>query len=557
MKWSFGDISIKRKLIVIIMLTSSIVLLMASTFYITNDLLTRRKTMVKKISTMTKVIGENSTAALTFNDEKAAEEILRAFNADPYIISAYIYKKDRSLFAQYMNEKIKWDSPSHESLEKEHDYWDNHKKLPENITEGYTFWSDHLDLFQNIILDGETVGSIYIQYDLKELDAHINRYFTIGLIVLFISLIAAYILSSKLQRVISEPILDLARTMKIVSHEKNYSVRVKKYRSDEIGILIDGFNDMLRQIHIRDEELGNLVEQVELRTVKLQQATERAYIMAQQTEVANLAKSIFLANMSHELRTPLNGIIGFSEVLIDKHYGDLNEKQEEYLNDILSSGRHLLSLVQDILDLSKVETGKMELELSRINIGELLKGSLSMIKESAMKHGVRLKVEVKQIPETMIADERKIKQIVFNLLSNAVKFTDDEGSIQITADVVENRWLWDNVPLIFREEIFETIEDSHTSYLRVSVADTGIGIRHESLKKIFEPFQQEDDSISRKYRGTGLGLSLSKKLVELHKGIIWVESVAGEGSTFSFVLPLVEETEAIMSLIKDRRSFVR
>ncbi|NOZ67718.1 MAG: HAMP domain-containing protein [Deferribacteres bacterium] len=557
MKWSFGDISIKRKLIVIIMLTSTIVLLMASTFYITNDLLTRRKTMVKKISTMTRVIAENSTAALTFNDEKTAAEILRAFNADPYIISAYIYKKDGSLFAGYMNEKIKWVNPSGRPLDHEHSYWDDHKKLPESITEGYTFWKDHLDLFQNIVLDGEIVGSIYIQYDLKELDAHINRYFTIGLVVLVISLVAAYILSSKLQRVISDPILELARTMKMVSHEKNYSVRVKKHRSDEIGILIDGFNEMLKQIHIRDEELGNLVEQVELRTVKLQQATERAYIMAQQTEEANLAKSIFLANMSHELRTPLNGIIGFSEVLIDKHYGELNEKQEEYLNDILSSGKHLLSLVQDILDLSKVETGKMELELSRINIGELLRGSLSMIKESAMKHGIRLKVDVKDIPETMIADERKIKQIVFNLLSNAVKFTDDGGSIHITADVVDVQWLRENVPPIFREEMVEIMEDSHTSYLKVSVTDTGIGIKHESLRKIFDPFQQEDDSISRKYKGTGLGLSLSKKLVELHKGIIWVESETGKGSTFSFVLPLVEETEAIMSLMKDKRSFVR
>ncbi len=557
MKWSFGDISIKRKLIVIIMLTSTIVLLMASAFYITNDLLTRRKTMVKKISTMTRVIGENSTAALTFNDEKTAAEILRAFNADPYIISAYIYKKDGSLFAEYMNEKIKWTLPSGRSLEREHDYWDDHRKLPESITEGYTFWHDHLDLFQNIVLDGEIVGSIYIQYDLKELDAHINRYFSIGLVVLLISLVAAYILSSKLQRLISDPILELARTMKMVSHEKNYSVRVKKHRSDEIGILIDGFNEMLKQIHIRDEELGNLVEQVELRTVKLQQATERAYIMAQQTEEANLAKSIFLANMSHELRTPLNGIIGFSEVLIDKHYGELNEKQEEYLNDILSSGKHLLSLVQDILDLSKVETGKMELELSRINIVGLLRGSLSMIKESAMKHGIRLNVEVKDVPETMIADERKIKQIVFNLLSNAVKFTDDGGSIHITADVVDGQWLRENVPPVFREEMLEIMEDGHASYLMVSVTDTGIGIKQESLKKIFDPFQQEDDSISRKYKGTGLGLSLSKKLVELHKGVIWVESEPGKGSTFSFVLPIVEETEAIMSLMKDRRSFVR
>ncbi|MHC4182694.1 MAG: ATP-binding protein [Planctomycetota bacterium] len=547
MNWNFRDLSIKRKLTVIIMLTSTVVILMASALYIANDLIRFRERMIEKLLTITKVIGENSTAAIAFNDKETAEEILTALNAEPQIISAYIFKKDGKLFAKYLNENIHWDSPHYRSSKKDHNYWSDHSIFPEDILEEYIFRDDHVDLLHNIVLDREVIGSIYIQNDLKELNNILRLYIGIGGVVLLISLFVAYFLSSKLQRVISEPILNLAQTMKIVSKEKNYSLRVEKWGTDEIGTLNDGFNDMLTQIHVRDEELKkhreHLEEKVDLRTYELQQATERAYIMAKQADAANLAKSAFLANMSHELRTPLNAIIGFSEVLLDKHFGELNERQEEYLGDILSSGRHLLSLVQDILDLSKVETGKMELELSEFNINELLSGSLTMIKEKAMQHGIYLSVDAEKVPELMVADERKIKQVVFNLISNAIKFAHDGGSINISAEVIERDWLKDNVPIIFRDDAIMALHSDQKSFLKVSVTDTGIGIHEASLTKIFEPFHQEDNSASRKYKGSGLGLSLSKKLVEIHKGCIWVESAIDKGSTFSFVLPLTVEPE--------------
>jgi signal transduction histidine kinase len=529
------------------MLTSTVVILMASALYIANDLIRFRERMIEKLLTITKVIGENSTAAIAFNDKETAEEILTALNAEPQIISAYIFKKDGKLFAKYLNENIHWDSPHYRSSKKDHNYWSDHSIFPEDILEEYIFRDDHVDLLHNIVLDREVIGSIYIQNDLKELNNILRLYIGIGGVVLLISLFVAYFLSSKLQRVISEPILNLAQTMKIVSKEKNYSLRVEKWGTDEIGTLNDGFNDMLTQIHVRDEELKkhreHLEEKVDLRTYELQQATERAYIMAKQADAANLAKSAFLANMSHELRTPLNAIIGFSEVLLDKHFGELNERQEEYLGDILSSGRHLLSLVQDILDLSKVETGKMELELSEFNINELLSGSLTMIKEKAMQHGIYLSVDAEKVPELMVADERKIKQVVFNLISNAIKFAHDGGSINISAEVIERDWLKDNVPIIFRDDAIMALHSDQKSFLKVSVTDTGIGIHEASLTKIFEPFHQEDNSASRKYKGSGLGLSLSKKLVEIHKGCIWVESAIDKGSTFSFVLPLTVEPE--------------
>jgi signal transduction histidine kinase len=333
--------------------------------------------------------------------------------------------------------------------------------------------------------------------------------------------------------------------MNNISNDRNYSVRLPKQANDEIGVLIEGFNDMLSQVESRDEELEKHRDQLEdavaTRTTELMQATERACHMAEQAEAANVAKSAFLANMSHELRTPLNAVIGFSEVLIDKHFGDLNEEQEDYLNDILTSGRHLLSLVQDILDLSKVEAGKLELELAESNMKGLLKGSLIMIKEKAMKHGIQVTVDTESIPETVIADERKVKQIVYNLLSNAVKFTPDGGSIQLRAEVIERSWIQGNVSETFSDDIFSIMDNENESYLKVSVTDTGIGIQSDSIKRILEPFQQEDTSTSRRFGGTGLGLSMCKKLVELHKGMMWLESVVDKGSTFSFVIPVLED----------------
>ncbi|HCC68360.1 MAG TPA: hypothetical protein DEP99_00515, partial [Nitrospiraceae bacterium] len=219
-------------------------------------------------------------------------------------------------------------------------------------------------------------------------------------------------------------------------------------------------------------------------------------VAMKQAEAANQAKSEFLANMSHELRTPLNSIIGFSEIMKDGMTGPLTDDQKEYLNDILESGRHLLNLITDILDLSKVETGKMELELSEFNLKILLENSFVMFKEKAMKHNIKVKAEVEEEIENIIADERKIKQIMFNLLSNAFKFTPDGGSVRVSA----------------RSELADF------DYIEISVEDTGIGISEEDQKRLFQPFQQLETVLSKKYPGTGLGLAISKKIVELHGG---------------------------------------
>jgi len=232
-----------------------------------------------------------------------------------------------------------------------------------------------------------------------------------------------------------------------------------------------------------------------------------------QLEVANKHKSEFLANMSHELRTPLNAIIGFSEVLLERLFGELNDKQADYLNDIHSSGKHLLTLINDILDLSKVEAGRMELEASTFEIGEAVSNAMTLVRERAQRHGIALGQQVDATLVDITADERKFKQILLNLLSNAVKFTPDGGRI----DVLARR------------------EDGNAV---ISVRDTGIGIAAADQAAVFEEFRQVGSDYTKKQEGTGLGLALARKFVELHGGRIWLESESGKGSTFTFSIPL-------------------
>jgi signal transduction histidine kinase/CheY-like chemotaxis protein len=230
-------------------------------------------------------------------------------------------------------------------------------------------------------------------------------------------------------------------------------------------------------------------------------------------EAASRHKSEFLASMSHELRTPLNAIIGFSEVLLERLFGDLTAKQGEYLLDILESGRHLLSLINDILDLSKVEAGHMELDAASFSLPEALENGLTMVRERANRHGIALSLEVDPALDVIEADERKIKQVVFNLLSNAVKFTPDGGRVGITVGLNDGE-------------------------VRITVWDTGIGIAPEDQRRIFEEFQQVGGIYADKPEGTGLGLALAKQFVELHGGRMWVESALDQGSRFTFTLPI-------------------
>ncbi len=314
--------------------------------------------------------------------------------------------------------------------------------------------------------------------------------------------------------------------------QRDFEQKVDIHSGDEFEDLGEAFNYASQQLDIFHKESqkahnalidarSNLEETVKERTAELAKAQKEA-------EAANKAKSDFLANMSHELRTPLTHIIGFTELVLDNNFGGLNKTQEEFLNDVLGSSHHLLSLINDILDLSKVEAGKLELNPSIVNLPELLEKSLIMVKEKAMKHSIQLLSEISGPVNTISADERKLKQIMFNLLSNAVKFTPDGGKVSIIAKKCE----------LERTDKSAAMGDQNSCIL-ISVSDTGIGIKAEALNRIFNPFEQIEHSRSRTFQGTGLGLSLTKRLIELHGGRIWAESEGeNRGSIFSFIIPV-------------------
>jgi signal transduction histidine kinase len=233
---------------------------------------------------------------------------------------------------------------------------------------------------------------------------------------------------------------------------------------------------------------------------------------SRQLETANKHKSEFLANMSHELRTPLNAIIGFSQVLRERISGDINAKQEEYLDDILTSANHLLALINDVLDLSKVEAGHVELQVAPFSLQDALERGVSTVRERATTDGVQVTLHANGGIDVVMGDERRIRQVIFNLLANAVKFTPSGGAVDVTAARVNGE-------------------------VRISVADTGPGLAPDDQERIFEEFQQAEAGLAQR-DGTGLGLALSKRLVELHGGRIWVDSELTKGSTFVFTLPV-------------------
>jgi signal transduction histidine kinase/CheY-like chemotaxis protein len=406
-----------------------------------------------------------------------------------------------------------------------------------SLDKGYRFEGGYLQVFHDVTLNGERLGTLFLQSDMRQWSVRAKRYASILCIFVLISSLFAFLVSSRLQRLISRPILHLEDTMRMVSAHRNYEVRATKSYGDEIGRLIDGFNTMLSEIQQRDTALRGANEELKSRTGELEkeilyrkQTQEELLKAKHAAEEASRAKSTFLANMSHELRTPLNAIIGYSEMLEEETRESGKSDSVQDLRKIQSAGKHLLSLINDVLDLSKIEAGKMGLHLENFEVAPLIDEMTTTLQPAAAKNGNTIHVHVANSLGAMHADVTKVRQILFNLLSNACKFT-DHGTISVDVDQTKAEG---------------------GDWVRFRVSDTGIGITAKQKENLFHEFSQADASIARKYGGTGLGLAITYRFVQLMKGRISVESEPGRGATFTVHLPaqvVIETQESARSTV--------
>ncbi|MFO7862381.1 MAG: ATP-binding protein [Salinivirgaceae bacterium] len=472
MKLSFSNFSIRAKVVSITIMVTLIALLLAGVIFFAYDKKQFERRTINDLNILAEVIGNNSTAAITYKDEETAKEILSSLSAEKQVKHAAIILENTDTLAKYRPERITL-----------HNFLQTKKDTS-------FFDEDNLYLQKSITLNADTIGRISIRSGLEEYKQRLNDFFNVVTIILLTALGIALLLSLKLQQLISRPIMSLAKAMEHVSINKDFSIRLKEKGKDEINELISGFNTMLSQIQKQNTALELAKEQAE-RSVRI--------------------KERFLANMSHEIRTPMNGISGMAKLLQDT---PLNKEQLAYLESINSSAATLLVIINDILDFSKIEAGKIEFDKANFNINDLIDRLYKTFKVKTDEKNISLTfIKDDTLPEFLSGDQVRLNQILNNLLSNAVKFT-DQGNITLSVKVI-NR-------------------DIETVTLLFSVKDTGIGIAKEKMHDIFNSFQQESSSTTRKYGGTGLGLTISKQLVELQEGKMSLESNKGEGSTFSF-----------------------
>jgi signal transduction histidine kinase/CheY-like chemotaxis protein/HPt (histidine-containing phosphotransfer) domain-containing protein len=528
----FGDISIRQKLIRIVLLTCGVALFLSSIAIIVNEAIMFRNEMKQELAALADIIGHNTSAAILFNDRKAADETLSGLKNKSNIIAAYIIIKNDTIFSRYVapianRERLRLEGKGSGTTE-----LDVKRTLQEFAKgEEEIFGLDgDINMVRPITMDNKIIGTVVIQSDEGQLVSRLKGYFAVIIGIMLVALMISYALSSRLQQVITRPILTLLQKMKMVSEEKNYSIRAEKDSNDEIGALIDGFNNMLEQIQTQDQQLKSHGEQlrkeVAIRTAELAETNqEMAEAMRQlqkakeSAEAANHAKSVFLANMSHEIRTPMNGVLGMLDLLLGTN--TLTDKQRKFAKVAFDSGETLLSIINDILDFSKIEAGKLELENVHFDLHEIVSGIVETFRDQAHRKGIEFSCNIEaDVPDNVIGDSVRFRQVMFNLISNAIKFT-DEGQIAVSVKNFEDR--------------------TDEALLEFSVTDTGIGIRSAEKESIFDAFSQLDGSITRKYGGTGLGLSISKQLVEMMGGQIGVQSEPWKGSTFWFVLPLEKE----------------
>jgi len=478
----FRHCSIRKKLMLLTLASVSLALLLASAAFMLLEIRMARGHLARQMELIGEVVGANSTAALVFEDEKAAHGILGGLRANPRVEAGALYSRDGTLLAQYER------GQAHRHAFPQHPWAD-----------GLYFEPGRVRVFQTVRLEGEALGAMYLCGAMREAYSSLAEYAGVWAVATLVSLAAAFTTGTLLQKRVSEPILKLARTMRWVASSKNYDLRLPRSSQDELGTLIEAFNMMLAQISARTHELMQL-------NAQLQEAKQRA-------EDATRLKSEFLANMSHEIRTPMNGILGMAELALGTA---LTPEQKEYLAAVRTSAVNLLAIIDDILDFSKIEAGRMMLHEGPFDLDALMGEVCRTLAARAHEKGLELVWRVSpETPLRLVGDAVRLRQVLLNLAGNAIKFT-DRGEVSLDAGMGR--------------------VDGDIAEFHFAVADTGIGIAENRQESIFEAFVQADGSATRRYGGTGLGLAICNRLVQLMGGRIWVESQQGLGSTFHFTV---------------------
>jgi len=512
--------TLSDKITKIVMLTCTSVILLTLLVAVTIQGTNLRNSMIDKMSTLAKVIGESSKKSLALSMKYQAAPVLATLKTEPTIEAAYLFNQNNELFGQYLNRN---NITFAEIIRSKTFKLEELKQAEKNHIPIFFFTTQNFRIYSPIFHDGEYLGSVYLQASLNTMLTDLMWFLIASLIMLFVSLMVAYLLTIRLQPLIITPLQQLVDRMKTVTEDKIYQLdRQPVVHNDiaEISELQAGFDEMLVQINRRQEKLQKhsdlLEEQVMRRTHDLQQSNEVLRKTVTELDVArkeaveaSAAKSRFLANMSHEIRTPMIGVLGMAELLLKK---TTDSYQRELTLTIHNSGESLLAILNDLLDISKIEAGKLELEHNLFNPVETLERAVELLADNAFTKGLELTtIPDPALPEMLIGDAERLRQIILNLLSNAIKFT-SEGQISVAMS--------------------GTQLTGNKLELRIEVCDSGIGVSDDAKKKIFSAFTQADSSTTRNYGGTGLGLTIVSQLVELMGGKIVVSDQEPHGSCF-------------------------